>query len=497
MYLKHISLRDFRNYGRAELDFSPRINVLIGANAQGKTNLLEAIYVLAMTRSHRTANDHELVNFDHKHAQVKGLVERQTGSVKLNLALGPRGKKAEVNHVEQARLSQYIGQMNVILFAPEDLALVKGAPSVRRRFIDMEFGQIDPRYLYALTRYRAVLKQRNRYLKDLRQGQDGDSAQIYLDVLSEQLARLGASVIRRRQDFLASLEKYASNLHARISQKNEKLSFQYLASMKNLKTDEDISKMDEKELSKRLLDDYRSLRAQEIKRGTTLVGPHRDDLRFLINGRNVQTYGSQGQQRTAALAVKLAEIGVMKEKTGEYPLLLLDDVLSELDGARQTHLLKAIQDKVQTFLTTPDMSAIARQLIKQPRVFRIKSGRAELEASGEKVELTPEQKAAQAKKAAKDAELDKILGLTPDGKVKKSDRKPGHSAAEKSAAADSVSQPGGADEPAVQDFYPQAGVQDFYPRPKVQDFYPRPRVQDSRSHEQAGVQVFYPHEKRK
>ena len=362
----------------------------------------------------------------------------------------------------------------------------------------MEFGQIDPRYLYALTRYRAVLKQRNRYLKDLRQGQGGDSAQIYLDVLSEQLARLGASVIRRRQDFLASLEKYASNLHARISQKNEKLSFQYLASMKNLKTDEDISKMDEKELGKRLLEDYRSLRAQEIKRGTTLVGPHRDDLRFLINGRNVQTYGSQGQQRTAALAVKLAEIGVMKEKTGEYPLLLLDDVLSELDGARQTHLLKTIQDKVQTFLTTPDMSAIARQLIKQPRVFRIKSGQAELEASGEKVELTPEQKATQARKAAKDAELDKILGLTPDGKVKKPDRQADNSAraAEKATAAGSAA-PGGADSPAVQDFYPQAGVQVFYPRPRVQIFYPRLRVQDSRSHEQAGVQVFYPHEKRK
>ena len=366
MKLTELNLHHFRNYDEAQVEFSPQINVLIGENAQGKTNLLESIYVLAMTRSHRTNNDRELIEFGKDAAQIKGTVQRELGSLKLELDIGKHGKKAKANHLEKARLSEYLGQLNVILFAPEDLALVKGAPTVRRRFIDMEFGQVSPKYLHDLTQYRDLLKQRNRYLKQLQSHEAQD--QLYLEVLSEQLAAVGGAIISQRVKFLSELEGYAQELHQSITQGRENLTFEYSSAVK------DASTLTEVELSEALMDLYRQNQSKEIFQGTTLYGPHRDDVRFLINHKNVQTYGSQGQQRTTALSVKLAEIDLMKNQTGEYPILLLDDVLSELDGARQTHLLKTIQDKVQTFLTTPGLSDVARNLIKEPRIFHIRDG---------------------------------------------------------------------------------------------------------------------------
>lgn len=373
MYLSELALKNFRNYEDVELSFSPKINVLIGENAQGKTNLLEAIYVLAMTRSHRTSSERELLTFKKENATIRGTIERKLGKLKLELILSKKGKKAKINHLEQARLSQYVGQMNVILFAPEDLALVKGAPAVRRRFIDMEFGQIDPHYLHNLSQYRTILKQRNKYLKQLQSKKAADL--VLLDVLSDQLAAFGAEIIARRLKFLDKLEKYAQEIQNNITQAKENLSFEYEASIS------EVSEKSVDELYGALRQSFADNSKKEIFQGTTLYGPHRDDVRFLINMRNVQTYGSQGQQRTTALSVKLAEIELMKEETGEYPILLLDDVLSELDGDRQTHLLKTIQDKVQTFLTTPSLSEITRQLIDDPKIFRIAQGKVELQKS--------------------------------------------------------------------------------------------------------------------
>lgn len=338
----------------------------MGENAQGKTNLLEAIYVLALTRSHRTANDHDLVNWEAKTAKVSGRVVKAVGSVPLELTFSRQGKRAKVNHLEQARLSQYIGQLNVILFAPEDLAIVKGAPTVRRRFMDMEFGQMNPRYLYNLSQYRTLLKQRNRYLKDLQHKQNRDL--LFLSVLSDQLAAYGAEIIAQRLRMLHKLEHWAQAIHAEISQQKEELTFHYATQVpEDQLTDPDT-------ICAALTQLYKDHQDKELYRGTTLVGPHRDDLHFRVNGKNVQTFGSQGQQRTTALSVKLAEIDLMKEETGEYPVLLLDDVLSELDDARQTHLLKAIQDKVQTFITTTSLSGITRQLIKDPTIFHVANG---------------------------------------------------------------------------------------------------------------------------
>lgn len=371
MKLTKIELHHFRNYVNQSLNFSDGINVFLGENAQGKTNLLEAIYVLALTRSHRTNNEKELINWDSQTAQIKGILQKRLGSVPIELDLGPKGKRAKVNHLEQAKLSSYVGQLNVILFAPEDLSIVKGAPQVRRKFMDMEFGQMSNRYLYNSAQYKKILKQRNRYLRDLHHKVQSD--RVYLDVLSDQLSAYGAEIIFQRLQLVKKLEKFAKVVHSEISQGKEDLAFAY-------KTAVDSDQLSSVEtIYRNLLRQFAQIKEKEIMRSTTLIGPHRDDLNFVINDKEVQSFGSQGQRRTTALSVKLAEIDLMKEQTDEYPILLLDDVLSELDDFRQTHLLTAIQDKVQTFLTTTSLSGVQQELLTNPKIFRIDDGNVRLE----------------------------------------------------------------------------------------------------------------------
>lgn len=374
MYLDALTLRHFRNYDSLAVTFSPGLNILLGENAQGKTNLLEAIYVLALARSHRTHNDHELIEWGADSAEVTGRVVKSSGTVPLALTLTKKGKKATVNHLEQPRLSSYLGQLNVVLFAPEDLNLVKGAPSARRRFVDMEFGQMSPKYLYNLTQYRAILRQRNKYLRQLHYRQAHDL--VYLDVLSDQLAGFGAEIIHTRQVLLDRMMVFADHLHGEITQGKEKLTFRYVLpnELADAHTPQDLYQA--------LLALYKKLRDREIDQSVTLAGPHRDDVTFITNGKDVSAFGSQGQQRTTALSVKLAEIELMKEQTGEYPLLLLDDVLSELDTVRQTHLLATFQSKVQTFLTTTDLSGVAQDIVHDPRIMTIADGQLTVTAPG-------------------------------------------------------------------------------------------------------------------
>lgn len=371
MYLEEIKLQNFRNYESASLSFSPSINVLIGENAQGKTNLVESIYFLAMSRSHRTAKDRELIGWDSDFAKVEGKIKKKSTTVPLEIVVSKRGKVAKLNHLEQKKLSEYIGQLNVILFAPEDLSLVKGSPSVRRRFIDMELGQMNKIYLYHLAQYQQILKQRNQYLKKAKYDPKFD--QLYLDVLTEQLAGEAAEVLYYRYGFINQLNDWAKQVQTDISNKLEELEIRYRS------TSDTNEHMSVEEIFAYLKDNYQSSQAQEIEQGTTILGPHRDDLIFYVNGKNVQTYGSQGQQRTTALSLKLAEIELMNEVTGEYPILLLDDVLSELDDNRQTHLLNTIQNKVQTFITTTSLDGVQMELLNDPLIFCVSDGTVQVE----------------------------------------------------------------------------------------------------------------------
>lgn len=368
MWLESIQLQHYRNYDALDLNFSNSINIFLGENAQGKTNLIESIYCLGLARSHRTNKDRELIQWQEDFARISGKVSRRGQSLPLQLSLAKNGKMAKINHLEQKKLSDYIGQLNVILFAPEDLSLVKGSPAIRRQFIDRELGQLDRIYLHHLAQYQKILKQRNEYLKMI---QHKTPDFVFLDILNEQLATEGAEVLMRRQSFVVQLREWASPIQSEISKGREDLSIIYESKVdiedhKNVET-----------VYQELLGLYRSEQERDIQQKTTTIGPHRDDLLFHINGRSVKQFGSQGQQRTVALSLKLAEIDLMKKITGEYPILLLDDVFSELDDERQTHLLTTIQNKVQTFLTTTSLDGIRAELLNEPTLFMIKDGRAE------------------------------------------------------------------------------------------------------------------------
>ncbi|WP_147535985.1 DNA replication/repair protein RecF [Bacillus marasmi] len=367
MYIEQLLLKNYRNYTELEAHFENKVNVILGENAQGKTNVMESIYVLAMAKSHRTSNDKELISWDKEYAKIEGRIKKNHGSVPLQLIISKKGKKAKFNHIEQQKLSQYVGNMNVVMFAPEDLNLVKGSPQVRRRFIDMEIGQVSPIYLHDMGRFQKILQQRNHYLKLLQTKKQTDMTM--LDILTEQFMTLASKIVHKRFGFIQLLEKWAIPIHEGISRGLETLKLEYKPSV-DVSEHLDLSKMLEVYEQK-----YFKVKNKEIERGITLFGPHRDDLLFIVNDRDVQTFGSQGQQRTTALSVKLAEIELIRSEIGEYPILLLDDVLSELDDYRQSHLLNTIQGKVQTFVTTTSVDGIDHQTLKEAAAFKVEAGK--------------------------------------------------------------------------------------------------------------------------
>ncbi|MFB4163646.1 DNA replication/repair protein RecF [Alteribacillus sp. JSM 102045] len=367
MYINALRLKQFRNYSQIELNVENKVNVILGENAQGKTNLMEAVYVLAFAKSHRTSKDKELIEWNEDFARIEADITKKNHSLSLEVIVSSKGKKTKVNGLEQKKLSEFIGSCNVVMFAPEDLNLVKGGPRMRRRFIDMEIGQISAVYLHDLTIYQRILKQRNQLLKSMFPV-PAQEQEVMLDVLTDQLSQAAAKVIKRRFSFLEMLQTWAKDIHRQITREKEDLVITYVPASQ-VSEDMDLSKIEER-VNYKLRED----RQNEIRRGVTLSGPHRDELSLLINNKEVQTFGSQGQQRTAALSLKLAEIELIHDNIGEYPILLLDDVLSELDHYRQSHLLNTIQGKVQTFVTTTSADGIEHETLKQASTFYVDEG---------------------------------------------------------------------------------------------------------------------------
>jgi DNA replication and repair protein RecF len=355
MIISELHLKNFRNYQTLDLALHPKLNLFVGQNAHGKTNIAESIYFLALTRSHRTHTDRDLITWGQKELSVSARLVKRDATVPLSVSLTNKGRVAKVNHLKENRLADYIGTLNVIMFAPEDLAIIKGAPSVRRRFMDMEIGQIRPLYLYDLMRYTKTLKERNSYLKF--EPTKLDTA--FLDVLDEQLVNYGEKVMAHRRHFITSLTDISANLHDKLSHGTEKLAIIYA---QNVKAD--------------FAAELKQARQKDLFRAQTSVGPHRDDLQFLVNDIDVANFGSQGQQRTTALSVKLAEIELIFQETGDYPILLLDDVMSELDNQRQLDLLSLVIGKAQTFLTTTTLDHLPH-LPEQLAIFDVRDGHIE------------------------------------------------------------------------------------------------------------------------
>ncbi len=365
MYLEKINLINFRNLNDIFLELNPNLNIFIGNNGQGKTNLLESIYFLGTVSSHRTSTDKEMINWKKDNSVIQCLLTKRDHSLKLLIKLDGSSKKAEINNNPLEKVSELIGNLNVVLFSPEDLYLVKGGPSYRREFLNIEVSQVSTYYHYLLNDYRHILRQRNNYLKDIRDHRK--SNYDILDIWDEKLIELGSKIIKKRLEVIDKLKILARLSQRKITNGSENLLIEYESSLNN-----SISKNDDIKLIFREV--LANNRKDEVKRGYTLFGPHRDDLKLTINGIDLRKYGSQGQQRTTALALKLAELEFMKSESGEYPVLLLDDVFSELDENRRDTLLNLIAEKVQTFITATDINVLGKLKQSNHKIYEVEKG---------------------------------------------------------------------------------------------------------------------------
>ncbi len=364
MQIKRLLLTDFRSCAHVDLAPGPGITILSGANAQGKSTLLEAVYLLATSRSPRASKDVEMIRWGQEVALAAAEVAREErGEVRVEVSLSRSEKRAmRVNHVRRVRVADLVGHLNTVLFSAADIDVVRGEPSLRRRFLNLEIAQISPHYCHALVQYRRILEQRNRLLKLIRD--DGRGADT-LETWNEQLIAIGSRIVERRVAFVAELSALASHIHSEIAGASEQLSITYLPSFP-IKPDEDVSTAFRQHLA--------LLQRDEIARGATLAGPHRDDLSFLVSGTDVRVYGSQGQQRSVALATKLAEVELMQQRVGEAPVLLLDDAGSELDEARRARLYGLVTGGYQTLVACTDTSGLPAEIVCNAEQYRVEGG---------------------------------------------------------------------------------------------------------------------------
>jgi len=397
MYLSHLTLSEFRNYRQLNCTLGPGLFLFYGENAQGKTNLLEAVSMLSTATSFHASSDREVVNWDAPDhiARLEATVIRHEGDAHIELVVfdpspfplptsdtvqtprhsieiptnTPR-KRIKVNDLPR-RAIDLIGQIKVVLFAPTDLHLVDGSPDERRRFLDRALCQLSPRYCQDVVKYRKVVQQRSALLKRIRDMQE--DARL-LDFLDDQLIALAASIIDERYMMVTALNPIASEFQAAISGKREDLQIVYRPSLHIDGTLHGV------EVKQHYLEQLRGVRKKELLQGVCLLGPHRDDLEFVVNGVNMLTYGSRGQQRTAALSTKLAELAYMRDNTGDEPILLLDDVFSELDHLRREYLLTQVQQYQQVFLTATDLTGFPPEIVTQAHLYHVENGTIQEEA---------------------------------------------------------------------------------------------------------------------
>ncbi|NJK99911.1 MAG: DNA replication/repair protein RecF [Spirulinaceae cyanobacterium SM2_1_0] len=370
MNLQWLHLRDFRNYRDQKVEFTARKTILVGNNAQGKSNLLEAIELLASLKSHRASRDRDLVHNDHAQAQITAHVQHDAGSVDLQLILREKGRRtASVNCQTLRRQLDFLGQLNAVRFSSLDLDLVRGSPEARRDWLDSLAIQLEPVYAYILQQYNQVLRQRNALLKQLKQREEPLTAHQsdQLAIWDAQLAAAGSRVTRRRSRILQRLAPLAQLWHRQISGETEQLTIRYAPNVA-WSTDDAIA------VQQAFLAKIAQRRTAEQHQGKSMVGTHRDEIELTINETPARFYGSQGQQRTLVLALKLAELKLIEDVIGEPPLLLLDDVLAELDPTRQNHLLVAIQDRFQTLITTTHLDSFHQPWLEAAQILTVTAG---------------------------------------------------------------------------------------------------------------------------
>lgn len=356
MIIKSIALKNFRNYEDLTIAFDESTNILYGNNAQGKTNILEAAYMSGTSKSHKGCKDKDMIRFGEEEAHIRTIVIRQGREYQIDLHLKKnRPKGIAVNKIPMKKASDLFGVLNMVFFSPEDLSIIKNGPAERRRFLDLELCQLDKLYLADLTNYNKILNQRNKLLKDMvYQPELSDT----LSVWDIQLAETGKKIIRRRKQFIEELSEIVHDIHYRISGKKEELELTYEPSAD----------------AENFEDELRKGKMRDLKLCQTSVGPHRDDMLFSIHGVDIRKFGSQGQQRTSALSLKLSEIELVKRSIHDTPVLLLDDVLSELDSSRQNYLLNNHYN-TQTIITCTGLDEFVKNRIEMNRVYEVAGGK--------------------------------------------------------------------------------------------------------------------------
>lgn len=355
MIIKSLELADFRNYETLEINFDKGTNILYGDNAQGKTNILEAIYVSATTKSHKGSKDREIINFNKEEAHIRTYLEKEDVEYKVDMHLRKnKSKGIAIDGKKIKKAAELLGLLNIVFFSPEDLAIIKNGPSERRRFADMELCQLDSFYLYNLNHYNKIINQRNKLLKDM---YFNPGLKETLNIWDSQLVSFGSKIIERRSIFAGQLCEIINEIHSKLSGGKEKLTVKY-------EPDVSIENFEEK---------MKENQEKDIRSKMTSTGPHRDDFSFIVNGIDIRRYGSQGQQRTAALSLKLSEIELVKKVTKDTPVLLLDDVLSELDSNRQNYLLNSIGD-IQTIITCTGLDEFVNNRFEINRIFEVANG---------------------------------------------------------------------------------------------------------------------------
>lgn len=360
MYIKKIKLENYRNYKEADISFDEKVNIILGENAQGKTNLLESIYMSSMGKSFRTSKDKEVVKFDGDMCRIRAEYFKYDDIGSVEIAISKEGKKAiKVDGVNVKKMSQLMENILTVIFSPEDLKIIKEEPGKRRSFIDRELCQLKISYYSNLSNYKKILIQRNTYLKER------DIEKFVLDVWDMQLASYGAKIIKERKEFIKKLNEISKDIHSNITNGREKIEIRYVS---NIPVEDDVKKIEEN-----FLNALKKSESNDIYMRNTSRGPHKDDLKVLINNIDARKFGSQGQQRTAALSLKLAEINLIKEEKEESPILLLDDVMSELDNERQKFLVNSLND-VQIFLTTTELNEEVRKSLPEGKIINIKKG---------------------------------------------------------------------------------------------------------------------------
>ena len=368
MKIKSLKLLYFRNYLSTNIEVHPSLNVLVGNNANGKTNIIESIFCLALGKSYRTKSDSECIMFGETATAMSCIVNKNDRELDIMLGINNKGKSAKIAGIKKTKLTDFVGELNVVLFSPEDLQIVKGSPALRREFMNREFYQFSRIYHKYYLMYQHLLKQRNSYLKDMRKNPKDEMSLAYLETLTSQLAKVALYITKERVSFVQDISKLTYKNMLNISNGQETLKIKYKSSVLDALNIAEIN--DESFTEENLTKVIMKKSFDDIMRGSTKIGPQHDDLEFYINDLDAKMYASQGQQRSLALSLKLSEIELIKSRYGEFPVLLLDDVLSELDKDRQNYLLNNIDD-IQVFITCADFSQSRRNQINADSLFLV------------------------------------------------------------------------------------------------------------------------------